>query len=69
MMVDFPIDLEDKRPKIDIRAHEPDIDDLFGRLDSVVPSFCANPSCIQAFCPQHGMSLFGLATRWFDHTD
>jgi hypothetical protein len=57
-MVDFPIDLDDERPRIDIRAHEPDIDDLRGRLDSIVPHFCAHPTCIQAFCPLHGMFMF-----------
>ncbi|KAI9444047.1 hypothetical protein H4582DRAFT_2190030 [Lactarius indigo] len=54
MMVDFPIDVDGvERRGIDLRAHEPDINDLRGRLDSIVPYFCANPSCVQAFCPRH----------------
>lgn len=43
-----------KRREIDFRAYEPKIDDLRRRIDSVVPYFCPNPCCIQAFCPQHG---------------
>ncbi|KAH9164584.1 hypothetical protein EDB89DRAFT_2016838 [Lactarius sanguifluus] len=54
MMADFPIDVDGMEQRgIDPRAHEPDINDLRGRLNSVVPYFCANPSCIQAFCPRH----------------
>ena len=63
MMVDVPIGADGvERPRIDINAHVPDIDNLRGRVDSIVPSFCANPGCIQALCPRHGMYLFGLTT-------
>lgn len=66
MMVDFPIGADGTEQRsIDIRAHEPDIDNLRGRLDSIVPFFCANPGCIHAFCPRHGMLLFWLTTCWF----
>ncbi|KAI9444046.1 hypothetical protein H4582DRAFT_2095391 [Lactarius indigo] len=55
MMADFPVDTDGvEQRRIDPRAHEPDINDLRGRLDSVFPYFCANPGCIQAFCPRHG---------------
>ncbi|KAH9059795.1 hypothetical protein EDB87DRAFT_1562822 [Lactarius vividus] len=54
MMADFPINVDGVEQRgIDLRAHEPDINDLRGRLNSVVPYFCANPGCIQAFCPRH----------------
>ncbi|KAH9164585.1 hypothetical protein EDB89DRAFT_2077985 [Lactarius sanguifluus] len=54
MTADFPIDIDGvEQGRIDPRAHEPDIDDLRGRLNSIFPYFCANPGCIQAFCPQH----------------
>jgi histone-lysine N-methyltransferase EZH2 len=58
MMVDFPIDGDGvEQRNIDFRAHEPNIDNLRGRLDSIVPYFCANPGCIQAFCPRHVMQF------------
>ncbi|KAF8273078.1 hypothetical protein EI94DRAFT_1783169 [Lactarius quietus] len=54
MMIDFPIDADGaERPGIDIRAYEPGIDDLRKRLNSIVPYFCANPGCVQTFCPRH----------------
>ncbi|KAF8268570.1 hypothetical protein EI94DRAFT_1800296 [Lactarius quietus] len=53
-MADFPSDDDNvDRPGMDIRAHEPKTDDLRRRLDSIARYFCANPSCIQAFCPRH----------------
>ncbi|KAH9047475.1 hypothetical protein EDB83DRAFT_1463014 [Lactarius deliciosus] len=54
MTADFPIDTDGvEQGRIDPRAHEPDINDLRGRLNTIFPYFCANPGCIQAFCPQH----------------
>ncbi|KAH9059794.1 hypothetical protein EDB87DRAFT_1809770 [Lactarius vividus] len=54
MMADFPIDTDGmEQRRIDPRAHEPDIDDLRGRLKSIFPYFCAHPGCIQAYCPRH----------------
>ncbi|KAH9954772.1 hypothetical protein BC827DRAFT_1241027 [Russula dissimulans] len=43
-----------QRRGIDPREHEPDINDLRRRIDSVVPYFCAYPGCIQFMCPLHG---------------
>jgi hypothetical protein len=44
------------RRGINPREHEPGIDDLRRRIESVVPYFCANPGCVHAFCPLHGRS-------------
>jgi len=69
-MDNFPIDADGVEERIlDPRAHEPDIDDLRGRLDSINPNFCPNPCCIQAFCPQHCMFLSELTAPYFGHTD
>ncbi|KAI9462879.1 hypothetical protein BJY52DRAFT_1255768 [Lactarius psammicola] len=69
MMADFPIDADGvEQRRIDPRAHEPDIDDLRGRLDSIVPFFCANPGCIQAFCPRHGEPCGSMCFRGIDDT-
>ncbi|KAI0259724.1 hypothetical protein BC834DRAFT_604325 [Gloeopeniophorella convolvens] len=54
LMSDLTIGGDGAQPRrIDPRAFEPHIDDLRGRLESIVPYFCANPTCIQVFCPQH----------------
>jgi hypothetical protein len=55
---DLPTSIDGvERRTIDFRAHEPDIDNLRERIESVVPYFCAVPTCVQAFCPQHGRVL------------
>ncbi|KAI0253462.1 hypothetical protein BJV78DRAFT_211135 [Lactifluus subvellereus] len=57
-LADFPASADGAEHRgIDPRAYEPDVDDLRQRIDSLVPYFCANPSCIQAFCPQHGQEF------------
>ncbi|KAH9988149.1 hypothetical protein BJV77DRAFT_1023147 [Russula vinacea] len=54
MMADFPaVDDGSERRGIDFRAHEPDVDNLRGRIESVIPHFCANPGCIHTHCPRH----------------
>ncbi|KAI0280120.1 hypothetical protein BGY98DRAFT_965749 [Russula aff. rugulosa BPL654] len=54
MMVDFPVTTDgSERRVINFRAHEPDVNDLRARIESVIPYFCANPSCIHANCPLH----------------
>ena len=59
MMANFPAAADgSERRGLDFRAHEPDVDDLRGRIQSVVPFFCANPSCIHAFCPLHRGKVF-----------
>ena len=69
-MADFPIDADGvEQRSIDLSACEPNIDDLRGRLDSIVRYFCPNPGCIQSFCQRHGMFLFGLTTCWFSRAD
>ncbi|KAH9965545.1 hypothetical protein BGW80DRAFT_756075 [Lactifluus volemus] len=51
---DLPTSIDGvERRTIDFRAHEPDIDNLRERIESVVPYFCAVPTCVQALCPQH----------------
>ena len=62
MMADFPaVDDGSERRGIDFRAHEPDVDNLRGRIESVIPHFCANPGCIHTHCPRHGKDLVALA--------
>jgi hypothetical protein len=54
-MADFPVNADSsERREIKLRAHEPGIDDLRKRIDSISPYFCANPGCVQALCPHHG---------------
>ena len=68
MMVDFPVTTDgSERRVINYRAHEPDVNDLRARIESVIPYFCANPSCIHANCPLHGRCFIGLAFRQFDY--
>ncbi|KAH9974853.1 hypothetical protein BJV74DRAFT_183098 [Russula compacta] len=58
MMANFSTNLDgSERREIDFRAYEPKIDDLRRRIDSIVPYFCPNPGCIQAFCPRHEKKL------------
>jgi len=53
-MADFPSATDgSERRGINLRAHEPDVNDLRGRIESVIPYFCANPSCIHVYCPLH----------------
>lgn len=62
MMADFPAAADgSERQGFNFRAHEPDVDDLRGRIESIIPHFCANPSCIQAFCPLHCKGFIKLA--------
>jgi hypothetical protein len=62
MMADFPTAVDgSQRRGFNFRAHEPDVDDLRGRIESVVPYFCAKPSCIHAYCPLHGKDFIGLS--------
>lgn len=62
MMADFPaVDGGSERRGINFRAHEPDVDDLRGRIESVIPYFCANPGCIHTHCPRHGKGVIALA--------
>ena len=66
MMVEFPANpAGSRRRRVDTRGHEPDIDDLRKRIESMVPYFCANPGCIQALCPYHrrGFSKFAIASN------
>lgn len=54
-MVNFPVATDGSdRQVINFRGHEPDVNDLRERIESVIPYFCANPSCIQVYCPLHG---------------
>ncbi|KAF8488924.1 hypothetical protein F5888DRAFT_1909582 [Russula emetica] len=54
MMADFPVATDGpERRGINFRAHEPDVNDLRGRIESVIPYFCASSSCIHAYCPLH----------------
>jgi hypothetical protein len=58
-MAEFPANADSSEQReINFRAHEPGINDLRKRIDSVVPYFCANPCCLQAFCPHHGKDLY-----------
>ena len=60
-MADFPVPTGgSERPLINLRAHEPDVNDLRGRIESIIPYFCTNPSCIHANCPLHRKGLSGL---------
>ena len=62
MMVDFPVPADSsERRVINFRAHEPDANDLRGRIESLIPYFCANPSCIHVYCPLHGECFLRLA--------
>ena len=61
-MADFPASADGAEQRgFNFRAHEPDVDDLRGRLQSLIPRFCANPTCIQAYCPLHREDFIGLA--------
>lgn len=42
-----------KQQVFNLRAHEPDVNDLRGRIESIIPYFCPNPSCIHVNCPLH----------------
>ena len=54
-MADFAVNADSSEQReINLRAHEPDIDELRKRIDSIFPYFCANPGCVQALCPHHG---------------
>jgi hypothetical protein len=69
-MADFPVATDgSERRVIDFRAHEPDVNDLRGRIESAIPYFCVNPSCIHAYCPLHrkGFIRLALACRQVDH--
>jgi hypothetical protein len=58
MIADIDLSADGIRQRtIDARAYQPDINDLRRRIESIVPYFCANPGCIQAFCPRHGRFL------------
>ena len=62
VMAEFPTDAGGfERREINPRAHEPGIDDLRKRVESIVPYFCASPSCVQSLCPYHGRSFIRLA--------
>ena len=61
MMAEFPANADgSERRGINLRAHEPDIDDLCKRIESIVPYFCANPGCVQALCPYHRRGFIRL---------
>jgi hypothetical protein len=71
MMADFPIAPDgSERQVINFRAHEPDVNDLRGRIESVIPYFCPNPSCIHVYCPLHRKGFIRLAPACLhvDHT-
>lgn len=70
MMADFSVATDDsERQVINLRAHEPDVNDLRGRIESVIPYFCPNPSCIHVYCPLHckGFIRLALVCRQVDH--
>jgi hypothetical protein len=54
MTTEFPANADGSGREISLRAHEPGIDDLRKRIDSIVPYFCANAGCVHAYCPYHG---------------
>lgn len=61
IMAELPASTDGSGPRgIDPRAHEPDINDLRKRIDSIVPYFCPNPGCVQALCPYHRRRFIGL---------
>jgi len=61
-MAEFPANADgSERRGINPRAHEPDINDLRKRIESMVPYFCANPGCVQALCPYHRRPFIRLA--------
>jgi hypothetical protein len=60
-MAEFPTaDDGSERRGFNFRAHEPDVDDLRGRIESVIPRFCANPGCIHTHCHRHGKGFIAL---------
>src|SRR6266849_1533551 len=70
MMADFPVATDGSERRVfNFRAHEPDVNDLRGRIESVIPYFCANLSCIHANCPLHrkGFIRLALAHRQVNH--
>ncbi|KAF8466499.1 hypothetical protein DFH94DRAFT_781237 [Russula ochroleuca] len=63
MMAEFPTaDDGSERRGFNFRAHEPDVDDLRGRIESVIPRFCANPGCIHTHCHRHGNTIDDFAS-------
>jgi hypothetical protein len=64
-MAEFPANADSaEQREINPRAHEPGINDLRKRIDSVVAYFCANPCCVQALCPHHGKDFYRARAWW-----
>jgi hypothetical protein len=69
-MANFPVATDgSERRVVNFRAHEPDVNDLRGRIESVIPDFCPYPSCIHVYCPLHrkGFIRLALACRQVDY--